>query len=134
MLLLNPRTVKFGDAVWEDVSAVAIDRESERLVLEWSEFGPHVVLADVPQQKATIRVVQGVARDDVNAPRPGDEGTVEFFTSPTSGSAGRKRVSAAAVITEVTHELSLKGGAVRRVSMVAVSATGAVDPITIADA
>ncbi|MFM9994896.1 MAG: hypothetical protein ACKVU4_03745 [Phycisphaerales bacterium] len=134
MLLLNPRTVKFGDSVWDDVTAVAIDREPERLVLEWSEFGPHVVLADVPQQKATLRVVQTVARDDVNAPRPGDEGTVEFFTSPASGSAGRKRVSAPAVITEVTHELSLRGGAVRRVAMIAVSPTGAADPISVTEA
>lgn len=131
MLVLNPRVVKFGSAAWEDVAAVSVDREAQRLVLEWGDLGPHAVLADVPEQKVTIRVVQEVARGDVDVPRPGDQGTVEFYTSPASGSAGRRRVNATAVIIDVTHELSLRGGAIRRVTMVAVSGDGVTDPVSV---
>lgn len=134
MLLLNPRVVRFGSATWEDVAAVAVDREAHRLVLEWGDLGPHAVFADVPEQKVTIRVVQEVARGDVDVPRPGEQGTVEFHTSPASGSAGRRRVSATAVITDVTHEVSLKGGAIRRVTLVAVSGDGVTDPVSVSAA
>lgn len=133
MLLLNPRMVRFGAEMWQDVSAVVIDRSAARQVVEWSDDGPHVVLADVPEQKVTVRVVQDVASDDVDAPTPGEQGELRFYTSPTAAEGGRRRVSTEAVVLSVTHELSLKKGAVRTVTLVAVSADGATDPISITD-
>ncbi|MCC7387776.1 MAG: hypothetical protein IT431_03310 [Phycisphaerales bacterium] len=134
MLLLNPRSVAFAGAVWEDVSAIVIDRVGAKTVKEWSDLGPHVVLADVPEQVVTVRVVQHVARDDVGAPLPGGSGELVFHTAPAGGDTPRKRLAAQCVVTDVTHELSLKHGAVRTVRLIAVSADGAADPVTIGDA
>ena len=134
MLLLNPRSVVFAGAVWEDVSAIVIDRAAARVIKEWSDLGPHVVLADVPEQVVTVRVVQQVARDDVGAPLPGDSGGLVFHTAPAGGDTPRKKVSAQCVIADVTHELSLKNGAVRTVKLVAVSTDGSADPVTVEDA
>lgn len=134
MLLLNPRSVSFGGAVWEDVSAVVIDRAAARAIKEWSDTGPYLVLADVPEQVVTVRVVQQVARDDVGVPVPGEAGELVFHTSPSGADSPRKRVRAQCVVMDVTHELSLKNGAVRTVKLLAVSGDGAADPVTIEDA
>ena len=134
MLLLNPRAVSFAGVAWEDVSAVVIDRSAGRAVREWSDLGPHVVLADVPEQVVTVRVVQQVARDDVGSPVPGVSGDLVFHTAPAGGDTPRKKVSAQCVVTDVTHELSLKNGAVRTVKLIAVSGDGSADPVTIEDA
>ena len=130
MLILNPRQVQFGSSTWEDVTAVSIDRAAHRTVEDWSDLGPYAVLADVPEQKVRVTVVQEVSRDDVNVPRPGESGTLSFFTSPTASDAGRRKVSCQAVVLESRHDLSLKKGAVRTVVLAAVS-NGAADPVTI---
>jgi hypothetical protein len=130
MLILNPRQVQFGSSTWEDVTAVWIDRAAHRTVEDWSDLGPYAVLADVPEQKVRVTVVQEVSRDDVNVPRPGESGQLSFFTSPTASDAGRKKVSCQAVVLESRHDLSLKKGAVRTVVLAAVS-NGAADPVTI---
>lgn len=134
MLLLNPRTVSFGGVEWEEVSAVVIDRSAGRAVKEWSDLGPHVVLADVPEQVVTVRVVQQVARGEVGSPTPSESGELVFHTAPAGGDAPRKKVSARCVVTDVTHELSLKNGAVRTVKLIALSSDGAADPVTLEDA
>lgn len=131
MLLLTPRAVRFGEATWEDVSAVVVDRASRRSVVEWSDLGPHAVLADVPEQEVTVRVVQSLTRDAPDAPRPGDAGQLSFDTSPAGTDTGRRRVSAQAVVLGVRHELSVKGGATRTVTLVAVSPDGAADPVIV---
>jgi hypothetical protein len=134
VLLLNPRTVSFGGEVWEDVSAVVVDRSAKRAVTDWSDLGPHVVLADAPEQLVAVRVVQHVSRDDVGSPKPSEAGELVFHTSPSGSDSPRKRVKALCVVMDVTHELSLKNGAVRTVKLVAVSSDGVVDPVTIEDA
>lgn len=134
MLLLNPRSVSFGGLVWEDVSAIVIDRAAARSVKDWSDLGPHVVLADVPEQVVTVRVVQQVTRDDVGTPVPSEAGELVFHTAPAGSDTPRKRVRARCVVTDVTHELSLKNGAVRTVKLLALSSDGAADPVTIEDA
>lgn len=134
MLILSPRTVRFGGAEWEDVAAVIIDRQAKRAVTEWSDLGPHTVLADAPEQLVTVRVVQQVARDDVGTPVPGESAELAFAIAPAGGDSPRRRVRAECVVTDVTHELSLKSGAVRTVKLVAVSSDGATDPVTVEDA
>lgn len=130
MLLLNPRQVSFAGTLWEDVAAVVIDRSAERTVLEWSDLGPHAVLADVPEQRVSLRVVQQVTRDDLAAPRPGDAGELAFCTAPAGADTPRRRLRAQCVILDVSHELSLKNGALRTIRLAAVSADGDADPIT----
>ena len=134
MLLLTPRVVRFGDATWEDVSAVVVDRAARRKVVEWSDMGPHVALADVPEQEVTLRVVQSLARDAPDGPKPGDAGELSFDTSPAGTDAARRRVRAQAVVLDVRHELSVKGGATRTVTLVAVSPDGAADPLIVEEA
>lgn len=134
MLVLNPRRVRFGAAVWEEVTAVAVDRSAEREVVEWGDLGPYTIFADVPEQRVTVKVVQEVMRGGIEAPRPGEEGELVFFTSPAATEAGRQRVSVQAVVTDVEHELSLRGGAVRTVTLVGVSADGVTDPVTVTGA
>lgn len=134
MLLLNPRRVTFGGQAWHEVSAVTVDRKATREIIEWSDEGPHVVLADVAEQRVIIRVVQDVCAEDLGAPDVGVEGELVLHTAPASGDAGRKRVSASAVVLSVSHEVSLKRGAVRTVTLVAVSDDGASDPVTVESA
>ncbi len=134
MLLLNPRRVRFGNESWEDVTAMTVDRRAVRTVVEWSDEGPHAVLADVPRQRVNLRVVQQVSREDIGTPRPGQEGLLVAYTSPAGSEGGRRRVSCMAVVTAVTHELSLSRGAVRTVELVAVSGSGAADPIVVEEA
>ena len=132
--MLNPRAVRFGETVWEDVSAVVVDRQARRTVTEWSDLGPQVVLVDAPEQLVTVRVVQQVARDDIGTPVPGDSGELRFATAPNGGDTPRRRVVAQCVVTDVTHELSIRNGAVRTVKLVAVSSDGVADPVSIEDA
>jgi hypothetical protein len=134
MLILNPRSVVFGGSRWEGVVSVAIDRLPQRLVEEWSDEGPFAVLVDVPEERTRIKVVQEILRDDLDAPRPGEQGTLSLCTSPAASDAGRRRLSASAVVLRVEHEVSVKTGAVRTVTLAAVSADGAADPVSVGDA
>lgn len=131
MLVLNPGTVSFNGTSWDDVTVVAIDRDGERVVREWGDFGPHAVLADVPEQSVGVRVVRRLARDDIDGPRPGDMGELVFFTSPSGADLGRRRVRATCVVTRVRHELGGREGATREVRFAAVSSDGAADPVSI---
>ncbi len=133
MLLLNPRRVIFGNHEWDNVGAVAIDRATSRAVLEWSDSGPHPVLADSPEQKTTVTVTMDLQRDDLASPRPGDTGVLALDTSPTGADLPRRRYTMTCVVTDVSHELSLRKGAVRTIRLVALSPDGATDPISAID-
>ena len=134
MLLLNPQSVTFGAATWDGVTSVSIDRATTREAIEWSDCGPHIVFADCPEQRITIKVIREVTRDDLGSPHPGDAAEAVFHTSPTSATAGRTRIRADCVITAVTHEISQKKGALQTITLTALSPNGATDPITIEDA
>jgi hypothetical protein len=134
MLLLNPQSVTFGAATWDGVTAVSIDRAATRETIEWSDSGPHIVFADCPEQRITIKVIREIARDDLSTPRPGDAAEAIFHTSPTSATAARRRIRADCVITAVTHEISQKKGAIQTITLTAISPDGATDPITTQDA
>lgn len=134
MLVLNPRMVKFGPVVWDGVLSVAIDRLAQKRVVEWTDAGPHAVMADVPEQRVEIAVVQELAREDLAGPAPGQQAELVLFTSPTASEAARRKVTTQAVVVQVRHEISLKRGAVRTIELVAVSAAGGTDPVVISDA
>ncbi len=133
MLILHPREVSFLNTPWKNVTSVVVDRAATRIVTDVSDAGPHVLFADCPEQRVTIRVTMDIAEDSILAPALGVQGTLAFATAPTGVNASRSSVTATAVITAVSHEVSLRKGAVRTVEFVAVSADGAADPITITD-
>lgn len=130
MLILNPRHVSFGSVEWTDIISIAIDRSTHRAVEEWSDLGPYPTFADVPEQKVRITVVQELMRDDIASPRPGEQALLSFHTSPTASDAARKKVSCVAVVLDSRHELSLRKGAVRTVTLAAVSTDGT-DPVVV---
>ena len=134
MLILNPRQATFAGTPWPNITLIAIDRKSTRLALAWSDNGPHPTFADAPEQQTLIQVVMDVEREDLGAPRPGDQGELTFVTSPTASDASRRRLTTTAVVTNVTNELSLKRGSIRTISLIALSPDGADDPIAISDA
>ncbi|MCC6659578.1 MAG: hypothetical protein IT437_01700 [Phycisphaerales bacterium] len=133
MLILNPRAVKFGPAVWDEVLAVAVDRHASRIIRQHGDLGPHTMIVDVPGQEVRIRIVRSISRDDIDVPRPGDLGTLTLYTAPAGNELRRRRVSCTAVVTGVAHELTATR-ATRTVTLEAVSSDGAADPIAIADA
>ncbi len=131
MLILNPARVRFAGAAWEDVTRIAIDREAARPIAEWGDAGPHVVLADVPEQRVRITIERQLVRDGMDGPRPGESGELTFYASPAGSEAGRVRVRATGVVIAVTHELSGRKGAIRTVELLAVSSDGAADPVAV---
>jgi hypothetical protein len=133
MLILNPQTVRFGQARWPDVSALAIDRRPRRIIEEWTDTGPYPALVDCPEQRIRITIIQELAHADPSPPRPGDQATLSCFTAPARAESARRKVSTTAVILEVRHELSHKKGALRTITLAAISG-GQADPITITDA
>lgn len=130
MLILNPRIVRFGAIVWNDVEAITIDRTAKTVVEDFGDLGPHVTFADVPEQRVRIRIIQQPVREGVNAPRPGDQATLSFHTSLTGGDTGRRKISTTAIVTAVEHELAAPRGPRRTIALLAISDTGAADPIT----
>jgi hypothetical protein len=134
MLILNPRQVTFANENLPNVTLIAIDRTSTRLAVSWTDNGPHPTFADAPEQQVDIKVVMDVESEDVDVPRPGELATLTFVTSPTASDASRRHVSMTAVVIGVSHELSLKRGAVRTVDLIAISTDGAADPISVTDA
>lgn len=133
MLLMNPARVTFGAATWEHVVWLGVDRQAESTLLEWSDLGPYAVFADVPERRVIIRVVQELTGEDLGGPAPGELGTLTAVTAPNGADGGRRRVTAQAVVTRITHELSGRG-ARRFIDLTAVSSDGAADPVTITDA
>lgn len=133
MLILHPREVSFLNVPWKNVTSIVVDRAATKVVADMGDGGPHVVLVDCPEQRVTIRVTMDIAEDTLVSPSLGVQGVLVFATAPTGVNASRFSVSATAVVTAVSHELSLRKGAVRTVELVAVSSNGTADPITIAD-
>lgn len=133
MLILNPREVTFASAVWTDVTLISLNRRGTKVVLDWTDDGPHPTFADVPEQRTDVRIVMEVARGEVSGPRPGEAGTLTFITGPGASDAGRRRLTLSIVITAVEHELSDRKGAVRTIDAVALSSDAATDPVSVAN-
>lgn len=131
MLVLNPQHVTFGESRWDHVQVVAIDRAAHRDAVEWSDLGPHVAFADVPEQRITVKVIREVSSDDVDSPKPGETNTLTFHTSPTASDGLRMKITMQAVVMRVEHDVSVRKGAVRTITLTAVSPDGATDPVVV---
>ena len=132
MLIVDPREVSFGAVTWAGVTSVAIERSAAKSFAEFGAVGPHVVLADVPEQRVEVTVVQEFLADDMDAPVPGEAGALSFETALNGSDAGRRSVSMTAVVMRVRYSASRKSGSVRTVELLAVSSDGAADPVTVA--
>ena len=133
MLIVDPLEVTFGAATWASVTSVAIERRAARSFAEYGADGPHVVLADVPEQRVEVTVVQELLADDMDAPVPGELAELSFETALNSSSSGRKTVSMDAVVLGVKYGVSRKSGSVRTVDLLAVSGDGSADPVRVVD-
>ena len=130
-MALNPRQVEFDGVTWGNVSSVAISRNAQTMVAEWSDSGPHVVLADVPEQRVSVEIVQSLLGEDMDEPKPGAMGTLSFETSATSTGVTTDTVSMTAVIERVWYEVSVSRGSSRRVKLLAISSDGLADPVSV---
>lgn len=129
MIWLNPMGVTLGGQSLSEVESVLVDEQSQRLVVEHSDDGPHAVFADVPERRVVVKILRRVIGNEVAVPRPGDLGVLSFRSAPTGASASGVAVSATVVVTDVKHEIDRKRGAWQTVLAVAVSSDGAVHPV-----
>lgn len=111
MLIVQPKSVRFGAAVLEEVLLVAVDREAEEPVEAWDDAGPFATLVDVPRQRVKVRLVQTLRRDEPAAPTPGTLAELAFVAAPGGSDAGRVRYRVWAVVTGVKHNLRAGAGA-----------------------
>ncbi|MFI4915437.1 MAG: hypothetical protein ACIAS6_02880, partial [Phycisphaerales bacterium JB060] len=129
MLVLNPQSVQLLGATVERVTRVAVSRTPERSLLEWGNTGPYPTFADVPEQRVEIELVADLERGSLDGPEPGDEGTLEFYTAPTAGHGGRRKVETTVVVTAVRDHVEPGGRALGRIWLFAFSSCGWVVPM-----
>lgn len=137
MLIVNPSSVVLGSEALDNVESVGVERHAEKLVVEWTDAGPHAAFADVPQQRVTARIVQALTGETLDGPRPGQALTLSLVTAAVGGEIGRRRLSASGVVTgcRVDAQRTARGGSAQRtIDLVLVSVDGATDPITIGPA
>lgn len=132
MLVLNPQEVMFGAQPWADVTKVVVDRRGVRVAGEWSDLGPHEAFVDVPERRTVIRVSRRVGATELASPALGESAELSFYASANASHAGRRRVRATAVVTDVSYTVAAGAGSGEQVvTLIALSATGAADPIVV---
>lgn len=133
-MLLHPATVAFGTLTLDAVVAVTIDRLAAREAVEFSDAGPHVAFADIPEQRTLITITRRLDRPDLTALRPGDQADLSLTAAVGASDAARARLTAPCVALSVRHHLSAAGPrptALQTITLIAVSTDGAADPITL---
>lgn len=128
MLILDPAEVKFGARTWGDVRSLAVDVEAPRVCEEWSDLGPWCVWADVPERRVRVLIERSFEGSELASPAVGEEGLLSFRAG--AGPESAREFAARCVVVSVRHEVS-QGRAWQRVSLVALSATGASAPIEV---
>ncbi|MCE7973864.1 MAG: hypothetical protein DYG92_05975 [Leptolyngbya sp. PLA1] len=127
LLLLSPTRVRFGGQEWTHVRTLTISREASRRVVDFADAGPHAVFADAPEVLTRLEVRQELTSTSLEAPAPGQRAVLTAQASAGPGNGRAVTLSADAVVLSVRVE----AGGERRIELVALSATGAADPITI---
>lgn len=133
MLFASPAQVSLLGVDLDAVELVAIDRKAERLSEEWSDIGPHLVFADVPEQRAVVRIRRRLddaqSANFVGAIAPGAQGAFSMRASHSAAENIAVELDATVVVISVEHDLSRSKGAVQTIACLALSADGVVDPI-----
>lgn len=130
MLVLDPSAVEFASVGWSGVRSVAVDRAADGELVSYGDDGPHVVFADAPRQKVTVKLVRRLTGGTLDGPVPGDEGTLRFETAIGRTDGSRSKVSLLGVVTKVQHGVH-RDGVEQTVSFVAVASSGDVDPVDV---
>jgi len=140
MLIVRPGAVSFGGSVLEGVASVAIERTASRELEEWQDSGRYCVLADVPEERVRLKLVQEVDGHLLDGLKPGDEGTLVIEAARHGSDSGRVRVTVTGVVMDVRYAVpsrvsrpvgGVSGGASRSVEVLAVSADGVTDPVVV---
>jgi len=138
MAWLDPRVVTLeiegAEHRLEGVRAVAIDRGADRMVVERSDEGPHVVFADAVERRETIRIARLVERSEadlVRALEAGAECLFEARVGAAAGDAGGVVIRASAVVQRVEHDLRGEGAPAQRITLLVVSTDGIDSGVTI---
>lgn len=129
MIVLSPREVSLIGRTLTGVESVTVSRRARKVIEEWSDAGQFCVMADVPEQRVSVTLRRVITADEAWSPAPGQAGAVSFRVGPSAAAPRGRTVSAAVVVLSVEHEAGAAGGVGQRIEMVAVSSTGAVDPI-----
>lgn len=127
MLLLSPTRVRFGGQEWTHVRAISVSREVSKRVVDFADAGPHAVFADAPEVTTRLEVRQELTSTSLGSPAPGQRAVLTAEVSAGPGNGRAATLSADAVVLNVRVEAVGE----RRIELVALSATGAADPITI---
>ena len=139
-MLLIPTTVTFEELVFDDTLALTIDRQSARLVEEWSDLGPHAAFADAPERRTIIRLTRRPRTSEpdlIDALVLGRLGTITATVGRSAGAADARRLAAFCMLTSVRSDLSAPAAsrdpeATQTLTFLAISPDGGpTDPITI---
>lgn len=130
MIILNPDRVTLGSQELAGVTIVAIDRTARRTAYEWTDIGPHINFADIPEQRTSISIIRRITQTELATPRPGELLALALRISTNASAAESAVISASVVITAVEHSVNASGKATQSIRSVAISATGSGDPIT----
>lgn len=130
MIWLNPEKVTLGSFELKDVTLVAVDRTARRTAEEWTDIGPHVGFADVPEQRVSVSIARRILETETTGPRPGESHLLTFRTAAGASAAAVRQVSMTVVITSVEHAITAGGRASQGIKGIAVSSDGQADPIT----
>lgn len=136
MLIVDPERVEFDGVEWGGVVAVAVDRAAAGPIVEWTDAGPHPTFADAPEQTVTVRVHRRLSKNEIGSPRPGDLGLFRFVAAHAGDASSLVRASASAMVEKVGHRIVGGGGggggvAEQTIQLVALSADGLADPLTL---
>ena len=131
MLWLNPDYVTLGSERLDHVSSITIDRSPHKSALEWSDLGPHLAFADVPEQRIDIRISRTLTDSASIDLKPGDQVTLVARRAATASATDIERLSASVVILSIQYTLSRTRGATQHIHALAISSDGASDPISL---
>lgn len=143
MHILDPRDVTLEGEPLLNVTALTLDQKAEDLITQWDLLGPHLVFADVPRQRWTLKLTQRLGGDSTAGDNPAAltwaPGSFLRFTfrARHARSDRAREFSGQGVLTSVQHELlsvPRAGPALHRTfALVLVSFTGDAPPITITE-
>ena len=126
---LNPEQVVFDGQTLTSVKSVRMERRAERPVMETEGIGSHLVFADAPSVRTEITIERELTTALESEPLPGAMGTLEFETARGRTNAERRTLNTKAVVLSTTVSLSRAHQSMQTIRFIAISNSGAVDPI-----
>lgn len=133
MLFLNPQNVALDGAPLDHVRAIAVSRKAHRLVVEYTDRGPHPSFIDVPEQRTTITITRDLTDGEpqINTTiKPGLQTQLTFTTAPNASDAQTQPFTITVVLTDTEVHLGRDSHATHTIRAIAVSPTGVLDPFT----